>query len=333
MAKKTAGHSSGLVTRYDDLLKRLPTCLRDRVMQDVMLAPLTTLRVGGPADIFLPVGTAEELAEAVCAIRATGVPWFVLGGGSNVCVSDRGFRGAILLNRCSNLSLGELTTAGTGVGLMQLFLKAACAGLGGLEFAVGIPGTLGGALVSNAGAYRRSIAPLVESLEVVENGAVRSVSPAWMEFGYRDSRLRRCPETDACILSVTLRLTSRPPQEIFQEAREYQRNRIHRQPWQASAGSFFKNVYDEELAQRLPGLPQELREAGVVPAGYLSAACGCKGLGCGGAQVSPRHGNFIVNRGGATAQDIRTLAETVKERVRNAYGVVLEEEVLYVGEW
>lgn len=311
----------------------LPEPLRSRVVRGVPLAPLTTLQVGGPAEFYLTVQTDDELAEAVALAQHHDIPWFVLGGGSNVCVADAGIRGLVIHNRAQNISFNETVRVSSGHNLIRLFLRTMCQGLGGLEFAVGIPGTVGGALVSNAGAYRRSIGPLVRSLIVVEAGELRRVPAAWMDFGYRDSRLRRSASHTDCLVAVELELRPRPKGEILQEARQYQHNRIHRQPWQPSAGSFFKNVYDHDLAERITGLPSELREAGVVPAGYLSAACGCKGLRIGGAEVSVRHANFIVNRGGASASDVRAVADLVKQRVAGRFGVLLEEEVLYVGAW
>jgi UDP-N-acetylmuramate dehydrogenase len=154
-----------------------------------------------------------------------------------------------------------------------------------------------------------------------------------MEFAYRDSRLRRADAKPAALLNVSLILTPASKTRIRLRAKDFQLQRIRKQPWEASAGSFFKNVTDRELAERLPNLPGPMRQAGVVPAAYLSEACGCKGLTIGGASISPRHANFIVNRGAASAADIRALAETLKARVRETFGVNLEEEVLYVGAW
>lgn len=316
-----------------DALSCVTRALRDRVRFEAPLADYTTLRVGGPAEAFLRVRTSEELTEVVLACRRSNIPWFLLGGGSNLCVSDRGVPGLVIHNRNEDLIMGEPIRVGTGHSLAGLFRRSVSHGLVGLEFAVGIPGTIGGALVSNAGAYRRSIAPLVRSLEIIDGQGLRSVGPEWMEFGYRDSRLRRSGSTGECLVSVELDLVPGDREGALAEARGYQRNRIFRQPWAPSAGSFFKNVYDVELARRIPGLPKDLREAGVVPAGYLSAECGCKGMVRGGCAVSPRHGNFIVNLGSGTAADVRALADEVRRRVHLQFGVMLEEEVLYVGEW
>jgi UDP-N-acetylmuramate dehydrogenase len=261
------------------------------------------------------------------------LPYFLLGEGSNVCAADRGVRGLVLRNACRNAHIGPETCVDAGHNFMALFVKTMQAGLSGLEFAVGIPGTVGGALVSNAGAYRANICDLVERVEVVYAGERSWVEPAWMQFSYRDSRLRRPGGDNVALLGVTLRLKPAPKRQVRLKARDLQWQRILKQPWEPSAGSFFKNVTDRELAESLPTLPAAMKQAGVVPAAYLSEACGCKGFAVGGAAVAPKHANFIVNRGGATAGEIRQVAEYVKTRVRERYGVPLEEEVLYVGEW
>lgn len=293
----------------------------------------TTLRVGGPADFYLHAEQTDMLAEVAAVAQRWNLPHFVLGEGSNICVADEGVRGLVLHNGCRQAILGPLTHVDAGHNFMALFVKAMQAGLSGLEFAVGIPGTVGGALVSNAGAYRANICDLVHEIDVVEGSARQCVGPEWMEFSYRDSRLRRQGGRPAMLVSVTLRLTPAPKREIRLRARDLQMQRILKQPWEPSAGSWFKNVYDRDLAQRLPNLPPAMKEAGVVPAAYLSEACGCKGFTVGGAGVSGRHANFVVNRGGANAEEIRRVAAYVKAKVLERFGVLLEEEVLCVGDW
>jgi UDP-N-acetylmuramate dehydrogenase len=273
------------------------------------------------------------LITAVSAAQHTNTPYLLLGGGSNVCVSDAGVRGLVIHNACAACKIGQTTTVDTGHSFIELFLKSLKAGLGGLEFAVGIPGTVGGALVSNAGAYRQNICDVVRSLGVVEDGVWKEVQPEWMGFSYRNSRLRQPGTPSAVVVSVTLELEPRPRGEILNNARDNQRQRIFKQPWWPSAGSFFKNVNDKALAEVVPGLTEGMRKAGVVPSGYLSEAVGCKGLAVGGAQISLRHGNFVVNRGNATATDIRQLTAEVKRRVFERFGAQLEEEVLFVGDW
>ena len=304
----------------------------EAVREFVSLQPRTTLLVGGPAQYLVTAYDATQLAEASVLAQQLAIPYTVLGSGSNVLVSDRGVPGLVIHACTGRMKVGEETRVDCGVWFQDLFLSTAQAGLSGLEFAVGIPGTVGGALVSNAGAYRANIGDLVTSLEVVEDGRLRQVGPDWLEFSYRNSSLRRGTR-EGVLISVTLRLAPDDPVAIYARASEFQRQRRLRQPPGPSAGSFFKNVYDRSLAENLPTLPAEMKQAGVVPAGYLIMEAGLKGECVGGAWVSPRHANFLMNRCGATAQDLRTLAELVKRRVHDRFGVLLEEEVLYVGDW
>jgi UDP-N-acetylmuramate dehydrogenase len=313
------------------LMQAVPVA--SHLRQNEPLKYYTTLRVGGPADLFYKATAVEEFAQVVIAAQELHVPTFILGLGSNLLVSDKGIRGLVVYNCCRRVEVGEITRAESGASFQQLFLRTAQAGLSGLEFAVGIPGTVGGALISNAGAFRENIGDLVQTIDIVVEGERRQVTKEWMRFSYRDSILRRPNPPRAAILAVTLRLRRGDRWHIFAKAREMQRWRIERQPPNPSAGSFFKNVYDAQLAQRLPSLPPPLKEAGVVPAGYLIAEAGLKGTRVGGAMVSVKHANFLINAGGATATDIRKLADLVKQVVYENFGVLLEEEVLTVGDW
>ncbi len=302
----------------------------------VPLKPYTTLRAGGPAEAMFVARGVEEFAEAALEGQAEGTPTLLLGSGSNILPSDRGVPGRVVVNDSRRIEVdreaGEVI-ADAGCGFQDLFLACAQAGLGGLEFAVGIPGTLGGALVSNAGAYRSNVSEFLVSIELVEGGLRRWEAPSWMQFAYRDSVLRR-PNPPACaLLRVKMKLPRRPRKDVYDEAREYQRQRISKQPPSASAGSFFKNVEDRTLADRLPHLAPGLKAAGVVPAGHLIEHAGLRGHRIGGAMFAHRHANFIVNVGGATATDIRLLANYGRDRVLETFGVALEEEVLYVGDW
>jgi UDP-N-acetylmuramate dehydrogenase len=306
-----------------------------QIRTHVPLAPYTTLRAGGAAERFVEAWHSDELAAAAALSQASHVRATVLGWGSNVLPSDAGVPGLTIVNRATRIAVactGEVV-AETGCGFQELFLKTAQAGLRGLEFAVGIPGTLGGALVSNAGAYRSCVSEFLSDIEVVHAGVRKWVTPDWMEFSYRDSVLRGPEPPSAVLLKVVMKLPVGSPKAIYDEAREYQRQRIGKQPPSASAGSFFKNVNDPALADSLPTLPGALKKAGVVPAGYLIELCGLKGYRLGGAMFGRRHANFILNVGGATADEIRRLAVYGQERVLEKFGVALEEEVLYLGDW
>lgn len=301
----------------------------------VSLAPLVTLRAGGPAEWLIKVHSADEFAEVTRWVLRNDDKLTVLGWGSNVLPSDDGVPGWVIWNQAEQIEFlggGEIV-AETGCGFQSLFLACAKRGVGGLEFAVGIPGSLGGALVSNAGAYRSDVKEFLTSLEVVDGGTRKWVEPEWLGLTYRDSLLRREPGGRRVIIRAKMKLPLRDPKKIYDEAREYQRQRISKQPPPASAGSFFKNVIHPELASTMEGLTPGMRANGVIPAGFLLEAVGLRGYRHRGAMFAERHANFIVNTHRATATEIRELAEIGKQLVQNRFGVELEEEVLYLGDW
>lgn len=298
------------------------------------MARHTTLRVGGLARFFWPVRDVESLALVLPKLWAANTPYLLIGHGSNLLMADAGFQGLVIQNRCKTVQIGPLTYSDCGVSFGSLFQQTARAGYSGLEWAIGIPGTVGGALVSNAGAYRGNIGPLVQRVRAFHDGIVENYGSEWMGFEYRDSRLRRENPPRTVVLDVDLALTpGGDPDQIMARAKKYQAERRDKQPLLPSAGSFFKNVNDKALALSLPDLPLSLKEAGVVPAGFLNMQAGCKGWQEGGAGVADKHANFLVNLGNATAGDFRRLADRVKAQVEDRFGVTLEEEVLSVGDW
>lgn len=315
------------------MAKRLPASLEIR--RNVGLKPFTTLKAGGAAELVAVARTVDELATAAAFAQAGEMRTTYMGMGSNVLPSDDGVPGLVLLNFARRIEVRDdgSIEADCGCAFQELFLKSAQAGLAGLSFAVGIPGTLGGALVSNAGAYRSSVSDFLTDVEIVERGERRWVAPEYLGFAYRDSILRRPSPPDICLLRVRMTLSKGDAKKIYDDARDYQRQRIAKQPPQASAGSFFKNVEDRALAESLEALPPPLKDRGVVPSGYLVEAVGLKGHRLGGAILGPLHANFIVNIGGATATNIRELAELAKRAVFEEFGVRMEEEVLYLGDW
>lgn len=317
----------------EEILRSLPGHLRQAVRISEPMSRHTSLRVGGPADLYLRVHSTGDLAGAALAAQRHAVPMFLLGEGSNICVSDRGIRGLVVHNCSGEISLGSSTHVAAGYPLIRLFQETMWAGLGGLEFAVGIPGTVGGAISANAGAYRRNIGPLVTQLDVVENAELRTVGPEWARFSYRHSRLRDPASPPAVVVGIHLALAPRPPREIHAEAATLQARRLRALPWGPSAGSLFKNHVDHDFAATFPGLDEAMRAQDTVPAGKLIQASGCTDMRVGGAAITRRHGNILVNTGGATASDVRTLADQIRAQVLSAFGVVLQEEVLYIGEW
>lgn len=283
------------------------------------LARHTTWRVGGPADLLLVAEDVEQLEGAVSLARTAGVPWRVLGRGSNVLVADEGFRGVVILNRSRGVrwqiaSDSAIVVAASGESLSRLARETAARGWGGLEWAAGIPGTVGGAVVGNAGAFGHEIGERVAWVTVLDPAGRRQrLSAAEVGFGYRQSRLRRASGQEV-VLEVALRLERADPGVLVERIAEQTRWRHAHQPRGASAGSVFRNP---------PG------EA----AGRLLEAAGLKGRVRGAAQISPSHANFVLNLGGASARDIWQLIQEARHAVRERTGVELELEIELLGEW
>ena len=280
----------------------------------VALDKFTTLRVGGPADYFAEPQTEEELLLLMREAKAARIPVLLLGNGSNVLVRDGGFRGlAIRLGKGFSAieRKDDCLYAQAGALLSTLARQALEASLTGLEFAQGIPGSVGGGVYMNAGAYGGELGQRVEFVRVLDGETVREIPGSEMAFSYRHTRAM---EEQWIILGAQFRLTPGDPKEIETAMRDFAARRKEKQPLEyPSAGSFFK------------------RPAGHF-AGALIEGAGLKGLTVGGAQVSEKHAGFLINRGGATASDFLELMRQVQARVMEKYGVTLEPEVRIVGE-
>jgi len=322
--------------------KGLPTPLRERLRRDEPLSRHTTFRIGGAADLFLAVQTEEQLIAAVRWARERGPPYVVLGGGSNVLVADEGVRGLVIANRTSGRQPKQAVSyqpSANGHRPSQVLHLASCVplgrfaryaihrGLGGLEWAVGIPGTVGGAIVGNAGAHGGCVADSLVAVQVLDaSGEVRALAAAELGFGYRSSLLKRRATKDeergediqdrrqAIILSAEFALQAGDRQELEARATEYLAQRRRMQPKGLSAGSVFRNPSGDT-------------------AGRLIEAAGLKGTRCGGAQISEKHANFIINCDGATAADVLALMGLARQRVFGHCGVALEPEIVFVGDW
>ncbi len=296
-----------------------------RLVRDVPLAPLTTFRIGGRADLLYTATSADDLARAVLAAREAGMPHLVLGRGANVLVGDRGFRGLVILNRARArrwTADGRLWSE-SGAAVADLLADAADRGWSGLEHFAGIPGTVGGALWQNlhflspAPARERTvfIAESVESCEILAaDGGRRTVGVDDLRFGYDDSVFHHGEDV---ALAATFRLRPGDPAALRHIIAENLRWRAAKHPPLAvypSAGSVFKKVDG-------------------VGAGRLVEHCGLKGLRIGDAQISPFHANIVVNRGRATAADVRRLIERARRTVAERCGVQLEAEIVMVGEF
>lgn len=302
------------------------------VLADEPIRNYTTFKIGGPAKFFVKVQNKDELKKSLAAALELKLNYWILGGGSNVLVSDKGFDGLVikLADGALDISENEVKVF-AGHSLALLIREVIGKNLGGLEFAANIPGTIGGAIYGNAGAYGKGVGDLVEKIEVLEitaSGVVeKTFSPAECEFKYRDSIFKKHPEW--IVAEIVLNLpTDENAQSKLDEIQKEWESRKAKQPWNfPSAGCTFKNlIYTEELAKY-----KEWEIKGKLPAGKFIEEAGLKGMKIGGAQVSELHANFIINLGDATADDVMQLISLVKTKVRDEFNVQLEEEVQYVG--
>ncbi len=286
-----------------------------RVQRQASLARFTAARLGGPAEALLPVHSADELAQAVRILWEQDLPFHILGGGSNVLVSDAGVRAVVLLNRARAARFSpQGLWAESGANLGSLARQAARKGLGGLEWAAGIPGTLGGAVFGNAGAHGGDIAGCLLLAEILHPARGRlTLEAADLRYGYRTSALKR-GELPGIVLNAGLRLRPAPPEDIRARMEAGLEHRRRTQPPGASLGSIFKNPPGDH-------------------AGRLIEAAGLKGTRIGGAEISPVHANFFINRGGATAGDLYQLIQLARESVQRKFGITLELEIELLGEW
>lgn len=306
---------------FGELARTLRAHFGRRLRRGELLARHTTLGVGGPADLWLTVNTPAELAEAVTLAWRWAAPCMVLGCGANLLVSDRGIRGLVIHNRCRGVWLEEgdppRVRVESGALLTSLVRRLADWGLSGLEWAMGIPGTVGGALVNNAGAYGRCMADSLLRAQLVMPGAEPGWHGVeWFEYAYRSSRLKqRHPDAaGGVVLQAELALSRRSRAEIAGRLAEYAGRRRASQPSGASAGSMFKNPAGDY-------------------AGRLIEAAGLKGERVGNAQISPVHANFFINLGNARATDFMALIGRARQRVKAEFGVELELEIQLAGEW
>lgn len=288
----------------------------ERVLTEEPMARHTTFRIGGPADYFIELGSQEEIRQALLLCQEEEIPWFVLGRGSNLLVGDKGFRGAILSIYRHFQSIEtekETVRADAGALLTTLTGRLLEESLTGMEFASGIPGTVGGAVMMNAGAYGGEMKDIVKEVTVLTGeGKILTLSCEEMNFGYRTSVVK---EKGYIVLSVVLTLKKGRQEEIRQRMQELKAKRVEKQPLEyPSAGSTFK------------------RPEGHF-AGKLIMDAGLAGASVGGAAVSEKHCGFVINEKNATAADVRELMRRVQETVGEKFGVWLEPEVCFLGEF
>lgn len=283
----------------------------DAVQENVILAPYTSARIGGPADVLLPVNSADELAHAMQFIWEHELPHYILGGGSNVLVSDDGFRGVVVLNKAKEVRFesGDQPSVWceSGVVFSNLANRCASKGFGSLEWGAAVPGTIGGAVYGNAGAFGGDVSGNLIWTEVLTANGREKLSVEQMQYGYRSSVLKR-HEIKAIVLSAMMRLENSTKEEVSVKISGFSERRKATQPPGASMGSMFKNPEGDY-------------------AGRLIEAAGLKGTRIGNAEISSVHGNFFVNHGETKASDVLALIRLTQETVLKKLGVQLELEV------
>jgi len=297
-------------------LDEVRAALKGDVLVDEPLSKHTSFGIGGPADFFFRPKTEEDIRWIVTWARTSKVPVKALGNGTNLLVSDKGVRGGVirLTPAFGDVSVkGDILIAGAGAKLARVIEKAADAGLSGLEATVGVPGTIGGAIVTNAGTDVGSVGDLVQEISVMDDrGHVFTLHHDDLQYAYRYSNLMG---SGLIVLTVRLALTPAHPVDIRAKMERLRVKRATRQPLRArSAGSVFKNPP-------------------TIAAGKLLDRAGAKGMRCGDAQVSYKHANFIINKGKATASDLRALVERLQELCLRVHGIWLEPEIEFVGDW
>ena len=287
------------------------------VQENAPLAPYTSARTGGLADVLVMVKSANELMDAMKVLWGHEIPYYVLGGGSNALVSDKGVRGVVVLNRAKEVRFenSDQPTVWCEAGVIFSNLANRCAskGLAGLEWAATVPGTVGGAVYGNAGAFGGDISANLIWADVLTKKGREKLSVEQMRYEYRTSILKR-GEIMAIVLSALLRLKNSTKEEVSAKINEFSERRKATQPPGASMGSMFKNPAGDH-------------------AGRLIEAAGLKGTRVGNAEISTKHGNFFINHGETKAEDVRALIRLAQKTVIEKFGIALELEVELVGEW
>ncbi len=290
------------------------------------LSKHTTNKIGGVADFFIFIDSVDSLTGLVKFLRGEGIEYVILGGGSNTLLIGERFEGVVV----STIKMKEIKAENN-----EIIADAGCAtaevaqfsiknNLTGFEWGVGVPGTIGGAVVGNAGAMGREMKDSVSRIVILREGEILELTNEECEFGYRDSIFKH---NDDVILRVHLVLEKSDNKDLAKKAMESIAYRINTQPQGfSSSGCAFKNVkIDENI--KIDNLPEEFIEKGIIPAGWLIEKAGLKGESVGQAKVSETHGNFIVNSGEPNAKDILELIEKIKEKVYDNFGIELEEEI------
>lgn len=299
----------------------------------------TTFHIGGPAKYFVIVKTVEEVQEAIKWVQDKKIDYKVIGGGSNILVSDNGYDGVVIKYFGSDIKIkDDEMEVGAGTPLVQAMNESLKAGLSGLEWAIGIPGTIGGAVCNNAGAYGGEIVESVIGITVLIGGKISELKLEDCEFSYRSSAIK-AGKIKAIILSVKLKLKKVSEDQIKEINMEMANNLADRNSKSAeggSVGSTFRNIILSEnemieFKKKYPEFPDRFVTYNKIPVAWLIEECGLKGKKIGGAMISERHAGKITNVGGATAENVIMLISVVKQKVRSKFSQQLMEEVEYLG--
>ena len=298
-----------------EVFRNLFEALGHRLKQNEKLAPHTTFGIGGEADFFYVARKPEDLIKTVQITKELEILFFVLGKGSNLLVSDSGFKGLVIENKCHKIFLNDKKITCQSGALLDDLISLSCENsLSGLEFAAGIPGTVGGAVYGNAGAWGKTVGDLLSEAVILNSqGRIEKVSKEYFEFGYRTSKLK---ETKDILLSATFELEKEEKEKIKEEVKKNLEERRKRLPQkEKSAGCFFKNIVDHGKK---------------ISAGFLLEQVDAKKIKEGDAAVFKKHANILINLGDAKAEDVRKLASLLKRKVKEKFDINLEEEVVYL---
>jgi UDP-N-acetylmuramate dehydrogenase len=324
------------MTKFQLLQKKLGS----HVKENELLSKHTTFKIGGPARYFFAAKNKKDIVNAIKTSKKLSIPYCILSGGSNVLVSDQGFPGLVIKIQNTKYEIRDTKIiADAGASLSTLIQATTKKSLSGLEYFIGLPGTLGGAIYGNAGwpKGKHTIGDQISKVELLyPNGDIKKVKKKWMKFSYRHSRLSDFKISERpIILSATLKLKSENPSEIQERIKEIVLVRAKKVPKGNSAGCIFKNFEFANMHE----LPANLRELipnkfipqKTIPAGWLIEQCGLKGKILGGAKISEQHANFIINFNRAKSRDVLKLMKLAQSRVYKKFKIKLREETQYMG--
>ncbi len=320
------------------------------IRENIALSQHTIYRIGGPARFFIEVKTAEELTEALVFAKDKKAPFFILGAGSNILVSENGFAGLVIHLKDGSVSIdGERMFVDAGVMMARAVFASVKAGLTGFEWGVGVPGTIGGSIRGNAGCFGGEVDQILETVRALEVKSEKlkvkstteflklfELNNTECEFEYRDSIFKRHPEWT--ILSATFKLKKGDPRKIQEKVRSIIFERTAKQDiGTKTCGCIFKNISwekaglnKEKLLERFPEF-REFQNRPNLPASFLIDRAGLSGKRIGKVFISPKHANFFVNEGGASSEEVRQLIQLAKNEIEKKYGLPIEEEIVYVG--